>query len=280
MDKRIITPDMIREYKKWLIEEEKSPATIEKYMRDVTVFMTKMANVEICKTAVIAYKEKLLDQYAVRSVNSIIASLNSFFDFAGWGDCRIKAIKLQQEIYRSEDKELTKAEFDRLVETAKQRGDEKLALILQTICGTGIRVSELKFITVDAVRNGEATVNCKGKTRKVFIVSALRKRLKQYIRKNDIADGAIFLGTNGKPINRTTVWREMKSLCKAANVKQSKVYPHNLRKLFARVFYKIEKDIAKLADILGHSSINTTRIYIISTGDEHKRRMEKMKLIV
>lgn len=280
MEQKVLTKELIERFIQHLIQEEKSQATLEKYQRDLTAFMRFVGGSEMSKEVVIAYKQKLIQSgYAERSINSMLAAINSFFTHLGWYECRVKALKLSPEIYRPEEKELTQREYERLVNTAMRQGKEQLALILQTICGTGIRISELQFITVEAVRRGEAKVNCKGKTRKVFIVAALKQQLQQFIQKHQLKRGAIFLSRNGKPINRTTVWREMKSLCKAAKVNPTKVFPHNLRHLFARVFYKLEKDIAKLADILGHSSINTTRIYIISTGREHQRRMEKMGLV-
>ena len=245
------------------------------------MFAAYLGGAEVTKETVIAYKNKLLSEnYAVRSVNSMLASLNSLFAFLGWADLKVKSIKLQRQIYCREEKELTKAEYMRLVNTAKQKGNERLNLILQTICGTGIRVSELQFITAEAVRRGEAVVSLKGKTRTVFLVKELQKKLLRYAAKQEIKSGAIFITRTGKPMSRTNIWREMKSLCEQAGVNPQKVFPHNLRHLFARVFYGIEKDIAKLADILGHSSINTTRIYIISTGNEHRRRMENMRLIL
>ena len=254
---------------------------MEKYIRDVKAFMQFADRAEITKELVIAYKQKLIEEgYAVRSVNSILASINSLFAFLGLYDCKVKALKLQREIYCSEEKELTKAEYLRLVNTAKEKKNERLALILQTICGTGIRVSELQFITVEAAKRGYAKVNCKGKSRTVIIVSSLQKKLKKYAEKHDIYNGSIFVTKTGKPISRTNIWREMKKLCWDANVNPSKVFPHNRRHLFARTFYGIEKDIAKLADILGHSSINTTRIYIISTGAEHRQRLENMRLVI
>ena len=167
-----------------------------------------------------------------------------------------------------------------MCQAAKQKKNERLNLIIQTICATGIRVSELQYITVEATKCGEAIVNCKAKTRSVFIVKELKQKLLRYAAEKEIKSGMIFVTKSGKPINRTNIWREMKALCKNANVNPQKVFPHNLRHLFARTFYGIEKDIAKLADILGHSSINTTRIYIISTGTEHRRRMENMHLII
>ncbi len=280
MENRVLSEAVIQKFNAHLLEEERSAVTIEKYNRDIAALQRYAKGREISKELVIAYKQHLIESgYAERSINSMLAAINSLFQFLEWYDCRVKAIKLSPEIYRPDEKELTKKEYERLVNTALKQGKEKLAVILQTICGTGIRISELQFITVEAIRRGEAKVHCKGKSRKIFIVDALKVLLLEYVRKNHIKSGAIFLSKTGKPINRTTVWREMKSLCKAAKVNPSKVFPHNLRHLFARVFYKMEKDIAKLADILGHSSINTTRIYIISTGKEHKRKMQKMGLI-
>lgn len=253
----------------------------EVFARDVRAFAEYLGGAEVTKEAVIAYKSKLLaESYAVRSINSMLASLNGLFSFLGWTDCRVKSIKLQRQIYCPEEKELTKAEYMRLVNTAKQKGNERLNLILQTICGTGIRVSELQYITVEAVKCGEAIVSLKGKTRTIFIVRELQKKLLRYAAEQGISSGTIFITRTGRPLSRTNIWREMKGLCEQAGVNPQKVFPHNLRHLFARVFYGIEKDIAKLADILGHSSINTTRIYIISTGDEHRRRMEYMRLIL
>lgn len=280
MKGRFLTAEMIAEFREHLILEERSEATVEKYIRDVTAFSAFANGGEISKEMVIAYKKHLQDSYAVRSVNSMLASINSLFAFLGWHDLKVKSIKLQQQIYCPEEKELTKVEYTRLCRTAERKHNERLNLILQTICGTGIRVSELKFITVEAVKLGEATVSCKAKTRSVFIVKDLQKKLLRYAAEQNIKSGMIFITRTGKPISRTNIWREMKALCEEANVNPQKVFPHNLRHLFARVFYGIEKDIAKLADILGHSSINTTRIYIISTGTEHRQRMESMRLIL
>lgn len=281
MKGRILTSEAIDCFKKYLREEEKSENTIEKYLRDVRAFAAYLSGIEVTKETVIAYKSRLLaENYAVRSINSILASVNSLFAFLGWTDCKVKSIKLQRQVYCPEEKELTKAEYTRLVNTAKQKGNERLNLILQTICGTGIRVSELQYITVEAVKCSEAVVSLKGKTRSVFIVKELQKKLLRYAAEQKIHSGCIFITRTGKPISRTNIWREMKGLCEQAGVNPQKVFPHNLRHLFARVFYGIEKDIAKLADILGHSSINTTRIYIISTGNEHRRRMENMRLII
>lgn len=281
MKGRILTGETIQGFKKYLREDEKSENTVEKYLRDVLAFAAYLGGTEVTKETVIAYKDKLLSEnYAVRSINSMLASLNSLFSFFGWEDLKVKSIKLQRQIYCPEEKELTKTEYMRLVNTAKKKGNERLNLILQTICGTGIRVSELQYITAEAIKSGEAVVSLKGKIRLVFIVKALQKKLLRYAAEQKIESGCIFVTRTGKPMSRTNIWREMKNLCKQANVNPQKVFPHNLRHLFARVFYGIEKDIAKLADILGHSSINTTRIYIISTGNEHRRRMEHMRLIL
>ena len=277
MEGRVITAKMIAEFKEHLILEERSVATIQKYIRDVKAFMAYAQNSAISKEIVITYKKYLQENYAVRSVNSMLASINSFFSLFGWNDLKVKSLKLQQQVFCPEEKELTKGESTRLCRAAERRHNERRNL---TICGTGIRVSELQFITVEAAKCGEAVVRCKGKTRAVFIVRELRQKLLRYAAEQNIKSGMIFMTRTGKPISRTNIWREMKALCVEANVNPEKVFPHNLRHLFARVFYGIEKDIAKLADILGHSSINTTRIYIISTGTEHRQRMENMRLII
>ncbi len=277
---RFVTAKEIAEFKEHLTLEERSKITIEKYIRDVKAFSVYTQNSTVTKETVIAYKKHLQETYAVRSVNSMLAGINSLFAFLGWHDLRVKSLKLQQQVFCPEEKELTKAEYTRLCRTAERKHNERLNLILQTICGTGIRVSELQYITVEAVKNGEAVVNCKAKTRSVFIVKELKQKLLRYAAEQNIKSGIIFVTRTGKPISRTNIWREMKALCEEADVNPKKVFPHNLRHLFARVFYGIEKDIAKLADILGHSSINTTRIYIISTGTEHRRRMENMRLII
>ena len=280
MDKRRITSADIAAFREELILTEKGAATVEKYARDAAAFAAFADGGTITKMTVIAYKERLQQTYAPRSVNSMLASVNSLLAFLGWHDLKVRSLKLQQQVYCHEEKELTKAEYVRLCRAAAQAHNERLHLILQTICGTGMRVSELQYITVEAAKRGEATVRCKGKTRTVFLVKELKQKLLRFAAKQKIKSGMIFVTRTGRPLGRTNIWREMKALCKAANVNPEKVFPHNLRHLFARVFYNMEKDIAKLADILGHSSINTTRIYIISTGTEHRKRMESMRLIL
>ncbi len=280
MNRRQITAADIAAFRKQLILAERSAATVEKYVRDAAAFAAFADGGAITKMTVIAYKEKLQRTYAPRSVNSMLAGVNSLFVFLGWHDLKVRSLKLQQRVYCHEEKELTKAEYTRLCRAAEHQHNERLHLILQTICGTGMRVSELRYVTVEAAKRGEATVRCKGKTRTVFLVKELKQKLLRYAAKQKIESGMIFVTRTGKPLGRTNIWREMKALCAEANVNPQKVFPHNLRHLFARVFYNMEKDIAKLADILGHSSINTTRIYIISTGTEHRRRMESMRLIL
>ncbi len=280
MKKRIITKEIIDSFKNYLVENEKSTATIEKYMRDIRRFIEYLATSAMDKASVLNYKGMLEQNYAVRSANSMLAALNTFLRFAGWHDLCVKQFKVQKEAYCSEDKELTKEDYTALIKAAEQKKNQRLSLVIQTICSTGIRVSELQFITVEAVKRGEAVVSLKGKTRKIFIVSALQKKLLKYAIEQGIVSGFLFITNGGKPLNRSNIWRQMKALCEDAGVSPQKVFPHNLRHLFARTFYGIEKDIAKLADILGHSNINTTRIYIITTGAEHQRRMENMHLII
>ena len=278
--RRNLASQKMREFELYLINEEKSRATVEKYLRDLKRFSEFMQDSEIDKRKVLDYKSKLGEVYAVKSANSMIAAMNCFFRFCGWHDLCVKQFRIQREVYCSEEKELSRAEYMRLIEAANARHNERLNLIIQTICGTGIRVSELEYITVEALHIGEATVNCKGKNRRIFIVPKLKKKLLRYVKTCGIVTGAVFVTRSGRPVSRNSIWKDMKALCEQANVPESKVFPHNLRHLFARTFYCLEKDIAKLADILGHASINTTRIYIVTTGAEHRRRMEHMRLII
>ena len=269
----------INEFAQYLCYEEKSTATQEKYLRDVQTFCSYLGESEITKELVVSWKKQLIAHgYAVRSINSMLASVNCFLEFLGLSSCKVKNIRTQQQTYCAEDKELTKNEYMKLL--AASKNNEQLNLIIQTICGTGIRVSELRYFTVEAVQHGEVAVSCKNKTRIILIPNKLKIILLKYARQRGIRAGAIFITRTGKILDRSNIWAAMKKLCDAAGVKPSKVFPHNLRKLFARTFYCIEKDIAKLADILGHSSINTTRIYIISSGLEHRRKIEKLGLVV
>lgn len=280
MKEKRITNQAIDSFRIYLTENERAKATIQKYMCDIRRFAVYAGGRELDKALVLSYKRTLERTYTVRSANSMLAAVNAFLRFAGWHDLVVRQFKIQKEAYCSEEKELSKSEYAALVNAAMQKKNQRLSLVVQTICGTGIRVSELEFITLEAVRRGEAVVSCKGKTRKVFIVKALQDKLLQYAKSQGIRGGMLFVTKHGNPLNRSNIWREMKELCKQAGVLPQKVFPHNLRHLFARTFYGIEKDIAKLADILGHSNINTTRIYIITTGAEHQRRMENMHLIL
>lgn len=280
MNERFISQAMLEEFRSYLIEGEKSPATVEKYLRDVRHFLCYMNGQPVSKQAVLEYKAHLGADYAVASANSMLAAVNALLRWAGWSDLCVRQFKTQRQVYMPEDKELTRAEYERLVSTARRQGSERLCLILQTICATGIRVSELPHITVEAAKRGEATVRCKGKTRTVLLVQELRTLLLRYAAKHEITKGPVFVTSNGKPVSRTAIWRDMKALCAKAGVAPGKVFPHNLRHLFARTFYGVTQDIAKLADILGHSSINTTRIYTATTGMEHRQRMEKLHLII
>ena len=279
MNDRILMQEQIAIFLEHLYREEKSSATQEKYLRDATSFRRYANNMPVTKELVLAWKKHLVEKgYAVRSINSMLSSVNSLMDFLGWSDCKVKTIRMQHQTYCTEEKELTKAEYLRLLDASKD--NRQLNIVLQTICSTGIRVSELQYFSVEAVRSGEITVSCKGKTRTILVPGKLKKLLLDYAKNKSIFSGPIFIGKNGKPLDRSRIWRQMKLLCKAAGVKESKVFPHNLRKLFARTFYNIEKDIAKLADILGHSSINTTRIYIMTTGIEHRRKIERLGLLL
>ena len=272
-----LTELLAAQYACHLREEEKSRITIEKYLRDVRGFARYLGSQYITKDAVIAYKQQLLNQgYALRSVNSMLAAVNSFLTFCGLTDCRVRLCRMQREIYQRSERELSRAEYLRLLRAAE--GDRRLWLLMQTICSTGIRVSELNYFTVEAVR-GEVSVACKNKSRKILLPGKLQKLLLRYARAIGITGGVIFRTRNGKPLDRSNIWAAMKRLCARAKIDPGKVFPHNLRKLFARTFYDLEKDIAKLADVLGHSSINTTRIYIMTTGQEHRRQLERLRLL-
>lgn len=265
-------------YSQHLYREEKSRATREKYLRDVKTFCKFAMGKEITKDLLVSWKQHLVNQkYAVRSVNSMLAGVNSFLAYLGHKECKVKNIRLQRQTYCEEEKELSKAEYFRLLEASKK--NRQLNLILQTICSTGIRVSELQYFSVEGVTKGNLVIECKSKTRTILIPGKLRKQLLQYAKHRGIQKGQIFLSRKGNPLDRSNIWAAMKKLCQRAAVSPSKVFPHNLRKLFARTFYTIEKDIAKLADILGHSSIDTTRIYIITTGIEHRRKIERLGLL-
>lgn len=274
-----INPRILKEFENYLIENEKSQATTEKYVRDVKAFQLFLQGGEITKSVAMEYKAKLIKTHAPMSVNGALVSLNCFFDFVSLGECKLKSVKIQRQLFMSRKKELTKSEYERLLKAAKRKSNSRLYYLMQTICSTGVRVSEVKAITVEAVKKGCAEINCKGKLRMVILPKDLCKMLNKYIKKEKIQKGAVFITRNGKPLDRSNICHDMKKLCNEANVEKEKVFPHNLRHLFARTYYSIEKDIVRLADILGHSSVNTTRIYTMETGEVHRRQIEKLGLL-
>ena len=276
---RKITEENVELFNDYLSNEEKARATVSKYLHDVRELQLWLGEQELCKSAVLAYKSYLCDRYAPTSVNAALSSLNSFFNFMEWYDLRVKNLKIQKQIFASTDKELTKSEYSRLLQSAKQKKNERLYLLMQTICSTGIRVSEVRYITVEAVVRGVADINCKGKRRQVFLPKQLCKILRRYINEQKIKSGAVFVTKKGNPLDRSNIWSDMKKLCKSANVSDKKVFPHNLRHLFARTYYSLQKDIVRLADILGHSSVNTTRIYTMETGEIHRKQIEMLGLL-
>ena len=276
----ILTPERIERFGSMLRSEERAPATIEKYLRDVRAFALWLDGGMVAKDTAARWKSHLRDSgLSPVTVNAKLSALNTLFHFLGWEDCRVRFLKIQRRVFRDTARELSQAEYERLLETARSRGRERLALLMETICAAGIRVSEVRFITVEAAESGRAEIWLKGKIRTILLPGRLCRKLLKYAKKGKIVSGEIFLTGNGKAISRCQIWREMKSLCKAAGVCSSKVFPHNLRHLFAAVFYRTTRDIVKLADILGHSSINTTRIYLMSTGAEHARQIERLRLV-
>ena len=279
MNKKVITDKIVKRFELYLYEEERSSNTIEKYMRDIRFFHKWLCGRDIDKTTVLAYKKELCGKYLPASVNSMLSSINAFFVFMGWHDLKIKTLKIQRRIFADKAKELTKTEYERLLRAAKSKKNERLYYLMQTIASTGLRVSEIKYVTCEAVKNGQAVINCKGKIRQIFLPPKLCKMLKVYIGTQNITRGAVFISKKGKPLDRSNIWKMLKDLCESANVDKTKVFPHNFRHLFARTFYSLQKDIVRLADILGHSSIETTRIYTIESGEEHKKLLQKMGLL-
>lgn len=278
---RYMTEETLEHFQEYLYEEEKSPATICKYMRDIRKLQAYMGQEELSKRKMIEYKEMFQKsrKYQLSSINSFLAACNCFFEYMGWYELKVKTFRIQKEAFVPENRDLTREEYQRLVQTARNKGRGRLALILETICATGIRISELQEITVAGVKQGAASIYCKGKARKVLLPGALQKKLLYYIGKQKLQRGSVFQTTGGKSVDRSNIWKEMKSLCRDAEVNEEKVFPHNLRHLFAKSFYGIEKDIAKLADILGHSNIETTRIYVKTTSLEHRKQLEAMELV-
>ena len=270
----------LERYQKHLLQEERAPATIKKYLRDTCAFAAFLGDGPASRDAVVRWKGRLLaDGLCAATVNAKLSALNGLFRFLGWAECRAKLLKLQQRTFRDAARELTREEYQRLLSAARDRGQTRLALLLETICATGIRVSEVRFVTVEAARRGRAEVALKGKIRTILLPGKLCRKLLKYAGKQKNASGEIFLTKDGNSISRKQIWREMKSLCAAAGVEPTKVFPHNLRHLFATAFYRATRDIARLADVLGHSSINTTRIYLMTTGTEHARQLERLGLV-
>lgn len=279
MQRLFITEKLQRRFAEDLRDQEKSAATVEKYLREARRFAEYAGGNEVSRRMTLGYKAMLGSLYSAKSANSMLAALNSLFRFARREDLCVRQFRLQRDAYRPESEELTRDEYVQLISAAEHACDYRSALILQTLCCTGIRIGELGYVTVEAAKEGGTSVCCKGKTRRIFIVSALRKKLLRYAEETGVSSGPVFLTRTGRPVDRTNVWRKMKKLCAAAGIPPQKAFPHNLRHLFARTFYEKEHDISTLADILGHSSVNTTRIYIISTGAEHAKRMEGMDLV-
>lgn len=277
---KTITKKSIDEFCQYLIDEEKSTSTLEKYARDIRAFTAWLAGRTPQKSLILEYKAHLVEEFAPASVNSILSSLNSFFEFCGCFNLKVKLLKIQRQIFANHERELSKKEYEKLLHAAYQKENKRLYYVMQTICSTGIRVSELRFITVDAVRKGQAHINCKGKLRTVILPRQLCKMLSAYLKERKIIGGAVFVTKNGKPLDRSNIWSDMKKLCESANVESAKVFPHNLRHLFARTYYSLQKDVVRLADILGHSSINTTRIYTMETGEIHRNQIQKLGLLL
>lgn len=275
----MMNQENIEKYKTYLLEEEKSDATIEKYLRDVMAFGEWLSDQELTKRNVLCYKESLMKVYAPSSVNSILSSLNSFFEYNERPDLKVRMIKIQRQIFAEKNRELSKAEYQRLLKAAQKKKQEQLYYLMQTICTTGIRVSEVAAITVEAIRNRQAIIRCKGKTRIVLLPKDLCKLLMGYVKRKNIQSGPIFITKSGKALDRSTIWRMMKALCESAKVAKEKVFPHNLRHLFARTYYMAQKDIVRLADILGHSNVNTTRIYTMETSDVHRKQIQELGLL-
>ncbi len=274
-----ITDAHVEKFRRYLYEAEKSDSTIEKYLRDVRFFREWLGGAGVDKAAVLSYKKALCERYAPKSVNSMLSSLNALFVFLGRHELKVKTLKIQQQIFTGRERELTRMEYERLLTAAGRLGDRRLYYLIQTIGSTGLRISELPYITAEAVQAGQAVIRCKGKLRMIFLPKQLCKMLTGFIKAQNIKSGAVFVSRNGKPLDRSNIWKMLKRLCDAARVSKSKVFPHNFRHLFARTFYAAQKDIVRLADILGHSSINTTRIYTMETGEAHRKAIQQLGLL-
>ena len=280
MNERRLSASILADYDRWLRQEERADATREKYLRSIRAFAAWLGGAAVTKDVVTEWKAYLVQQrQAPSTINTALAALNGLFRFLGWEDCRAKFLKVQHRIFRAPERELTRAEYARLLAAAQSSGDTRLALLMESICATGIRVSEVKYLTVEAARCGRAEVALKGKIRTILLPAKLCRKLLKYAKKQKIARGEIFLTTGGKGMDRRQIWAAMKQLCHKAGVVPSKVFPHNLRHLFATAYYRAYRDIVKLADMLGHSSIETTRIYLVESGAEHQRQLDRLGLI-
>ncbi len=277
---RVSEQEIMKGFAEYLHHEERAKHTIEKYLHDVRLFLDWVGEKPVTKEIVTSWKEQLCQMgRAVVTVNSSLAALHSFFNFMGWEGCRVKYLKRQRRLFRDDSRELTKMEYEKLVRTAENQGKNRLALLFETICATGIRVSEVKYITLEALQKGQAEISMKGKIRTILFPNKLIRKLKKYAKKQKITSGELFRTKTGKSLSRRQIWGDMKGICKAAGVDEGKVFPHNLRHLFARAFYKICRDIVKLANVLGHSSVETTRIYLVTTCEEHTRELDKLGLV-
>ena len=276
---RTVTDENIKKFEEYLYAEERSCSTVEKYIRDLRFFRGRLQGGNVDKSVIVKYKKELCERYAVKSVNSMLSSVNAFFVFMGWHDLKVKTLKIQRRIFSDKSKELSKAEYERLLIAAKNRKNKRLYYLMQTVASTGLRVSEIQYVTCEAVKKGQAVINCKGKIRQIFLPKKLCKMLLSYIKDRNIKSGSVFVSKTGKPIDRSHIWKMLKSLCEAAGVSRDKVFPHNFRHLFARTFYSLQKDIVRLADILGHSNIETTRIYTMESGAEHRKLLQKLGLL-
>lgn len=281
MDKYRLSTQKIIAYGQHLRAEERSAGTIDKYLRDTGAFMRWLDGRPVTKERTAAWKTHLItENYAPVTINAMLAALNGLLRFLGWDTYRVKFLKIQRRIFRDSSRELTRLEYDRLLETAHKLGRVRLALLMETICATGIRVSEVQYITVEAAQRGRAEIALKGKIRVILLPTKLCRKLLKYAKKQKTTSGAIFCTKSGKMISRRQIWAELKGLCKHAGIEPGKVFPHNFRHLFATIFYKACKDIARLADVLGHSSIETTRIYLATSGAEHARQLERLGLVL
>ena len=279
MEEITLTGQSISAFREFLVENEKARATVEKYVQEAEQLRLALCGAPVTKAGVLAYRERLQQQYRALTVNNKLSAVNAYLRFCGAEHCEVKLLKVQRRAFREEQRDLTESEYRRLLSIAKGRKNQRLYHVMLTICATGIRVSEVRYVTVEAVYRGRAEISLKGKIRTILLPGKLCRKLLKYARKQKIASGEIFLTRNEKGISRRQIWAEMKALCDKAGVAPSKVFPHNLRHLFARTFYRVCRDVAKLADVLGHSSIETTRIYLISTGAQHRRDLDRLRLV-